>query len=159
PIYDPLTGDTGANLGKGRTAFAGNIIPQSRINPVIGKITPFIPKNNIDGVDQNYFLNRPTLYNLHKMDAKINSTATSKLRTSGRWGYQPYYNFQAAIYGDTLGGSGSVGNSQSGAGNYLQNGATLAISGSATYIVSPTLVIDGTFGVTQGHQLLFPNLT
>ena len=32
----------------------------------------------------------------------------------------------------------------------------MAISGSATYIVSPTFVVDATFGVTQGHQLLFP---
>ena len=31
-----------------------------------------------------------------------------------------------------------------GACNYLQHGATLAVSGSVTYIFSPTLVIDGT---------------
>ena len=46
-----------------------------------------------------------------------------------------------------------------GAGNYLQNGATLAVSGSVTYVFSPTLIVDGTFGVTQPHQLLFPTMT
>jgi hypothetical protein len=159
PVYDPMTGGTGADTGKGRTAFPGNMIPASRINPVITKIVPFIPKNNIDAVNNNYYLNRPTVYNLHKMDSKVDYNATQKLRLSGRWGYQPYYNFQAPIYGETLGGVGSVGNSQSEAGNYLQYGATLAISATGTYVASPTLVIDGTFGVTQAHQLLFPNLT
>ncbi|HXJ42012.1 MAG TPA: TonB-dependent receptor, partial [Bryobacteraceae bacterium] len=159
PVYDPRTGGTGSAVGTGRTAFPGNQIPTSRVSPVIQKLIPFIPKNNIDGVVNNYYLDRPTLYNLHKIDTKVDYTATQKLRFSGRWGYQPYYNFQGAIYGDTLGGSGSVGNSQSGAGNYLQNGATMGLSGSGTYVMSPSFIIDGTFGVTQGHQLLFPNLT
>ena len=102
-------------------------------------------------------MNRPTVYNFHKIDTKVDYTASQKLRLSGRWGYQPYYNFQAPIYGEFLGGSG--GFPQSGAGNYLQNGATLAISGSGTYVVSPTFVVDATFGITQAHQLLFPNKT
>ncbi len=102
----------------------------------------------------NNFVNQGQVYNLHKIDTKIDYTATSKLRVSGRYGYQPYYNRQDPIYGMFLGGSG--GFASAGAGNYLQNGATLAVSGSATYIVSPTFVLDATFGVTQAHQLLFP---
>ena len=64
---------------------------------------------------------------------------------------------QQPIYGSFLGGSG--GFPTAGAGNYLQNGATLAVSGSGTYTVSPTFLVDATFGITQAHQLLFPTST
>ena len=50
-------------------------------------------------------MNRKTIYNLHKIDTKFDYNATSKLRLSGRWGKQPYYNFQQPIYGEVLGGS------------------------------------------------------
>ena len=109
---------------------------------------------NPSATQNNNFVSQAQVYNLHKIDTEVDYTANSKLRVSGRFGYQPYYNLQQPIYGPFLGGSG--GFPSAGAGNYLQNGATLAISGSATYIVSPTFVIDATFGVTQGHQLLFP---
>ena len=39
-IYDPLTG---APNGAGRTQFAGNIIPDSRISPIVKKLIPHIP--------------------------------------------------------------------------------------------------------------------
>ena len=119
------------------------------------KLLPHFPSVTYPNLTQNNaFINQGQVYNLHKIDTKIDYTATSKLRVSGRYGYQPYYNKQDPIYGDFLGGSG--GFSSAGAGNYLQHGATLAVSGPATYIVSPTFVLDATFGVTQGHQLLFP---
>ncbi|HXJ40801.1 MAG TPA: carboxypeptidase-like regulatory domain-containing protein, partial [Bryobacteraceae bacterium] len=153
-IYDPTTG---AANGTGRNPFPGKLIPASRVNPITAKMLQYFPATNLPGVNNNYYLNRPTVYNLHKIDTKVDYTASQKLRLSGRWGYQPYYNFQAPIYGEFLGGSG--GFPQSGAGNYLQNGATLAISGSGTYVFSPSFVVDATFGITQAHQLLFPNKT
>jgi len=153
PIYDPATGDV--TTGRGRTPFVGNIVPASRFDPVIAKLLPLFPGvTNPSATQNNNFVSQAQVYNLHKIDTKVDYTANSKLRVSGRFGYQPYYNLQQPIYGSFLGGSG--GFASAGAGNYLQNGATLAISGSATYIVSPTFVIDATFGVTQGHQLLFP---
>jgi hypothetical protein len=154
PIYDP---NTGAANGTGRTPFPGQIIPQSRISPIVQKLIPNFPATNLPGVVNNYYVNRPTVYNLHKIDTKVDYTATQKLRLSGRWGYQPFYNLQQPLYGQFLGGSG--GFASSGAGNYLQNGATLAISGSGTYVLNPTFVIDATFGITQAHQLLFPTST
>jgi hypothetical protein len=154
PIYDP---NTGAANGTGRTPFPGNIIPQSRINPIISKIIPLIPPTNLPGVINNAYLNLPAVYNLHKIDTKADFTATSKLRASFRYGKQPYYSQFAPMYGPILGGSGGPGSC--GACNYLQNGATVAISGSGTYVASPTLVIDSTFGTTRPHQLLFPTQT
>ena len=105
----------------------------------------------------NYYTNRSTIYNLHKIDTKLDYNVTSKLRVSGRFGYQPYYNFQTPFYGETLGGSGAF--AQSGAGNYLQHGAGLAVSASGSYVISPTFIVDAAWGKTSSHQLLFPNLT
>jgi len=163
PIYDPLTGIVGnclpggnaADCARDRTPFAGNIIPKNRFDPVTLRIIPDIPATNIPGSINNYYMNRLTIYNLHKIDTKFDYNATSKLRLSFRYGKQPYYNFQQPIYGEVLGGS--AGFPQSGAGNYLQHGHGITVSGSANYVASPTLVIDGTFGYVSSHQLLFPN--
>lgn len=156
PIYDP---NTGAKDGTGKTPFPSNQIPTSRIDPVTLKIIPNIPMTNVGGaaVINNYYTNRLTIYHLHKIDTKLDYNVRSKLRLSGRFGYQPYYNFQTPFYGEILGGSGGFG--QSGAGNYLQHGAALAVSGSGSYIASPTLVIDASWGKTSSHQVLMPNLT
>ncbi|HMF77027.1 MAG TPA: TonB-dependent receptor [Bryobacteraceae bacterium] len=151
-IYNPLTGN--AN-GTGRTPFPGNIIPTNMFDPVVVKLLPHFPAVTNPNLSlNNDFVNQSYVYNLHKIDTKIDYVASQKLRISGRYGYQPYYNVQQPIYGEFLGGSGGL--STCGACNYLQHGATLAISGSATYVASPTLVFDATFGVTQAHQLLFP---
>ena len=163
PVYDPLTGVVGNCLAGGnasqcatdRTPFPGNIIPKSRFDAVTNRIIPDIPKTNIDGSINNYYMNRLTIYNLHKVDTKFDYNATSKLRLSFRYGKQPYYNFQQPIYGEVLGGS--AGFPQSGAGNYLQHGHGVSVTGSINYVASPTLVIDGSFGYIKSHQLLFPN--
>jgi hypothetical protein len=152
PIYDPTTGTPD---GQNRTPFTDNIIPQSRIDPVVKRIIANIPATNLPGVVNNLYMDRAVVYNLHKTDTKVDYNATSRLRLSGRWGKQPYYNTFQPIYGEVLGGNG--GFPQSGAGNYLQHGAGLAWAGQATYVASPSLVIDGTFGVIKSHQILLPN--
>jgi len=155
PIYDPLTGTSD---GKGRTPFTGNRVPANRFDPVVAKLLPHFPAVTFPNLSvANDYVNQGTVYNLHKMDTKFDYVTTDRLRFSGRWGYQPYYNLQQPIYGPFLGGNG--GFPTAGAGNYLQHGATLAVSGSGTYTVSPTFLVDATFGVTQAHQLLFPTST
>jgi hypothetical protein len=129
PIYDPNTGNQ--LTGQNRTPFPGKIIPASRVDPVVAKLLPHFPTvSNPNATQQNNFVNQGQVYNLHKIDTKVDYTATPKLRVSGRYGYQPYYNLQQPIYGDFLGGSG--GFPSAGAGNYLQHGATLAISGNGS---------------------------
>ena len=62
---------------------------------------------------------------------------------------QPYSEVQATIFGDVLSGSN----------NHLQRGSTFSTATSVDYVASPTLVIDGTWGLTWQHQVLFPPLT
>jgi len=155
PIYDPNTGNAD---GTGRTPFPGNIIPADRISPIVQKLIPFFPKPNLPGITNNYNLNQGNSYNLHKIDTKIDYVATSKLRVSGRYAYQPYNSVQQPLYGPVLGGAsdGWPAFAAAQAGNFKEHGATLAVSASATYVASPTLIFDATFGVTRSHQLLFP---
>jgi hypothetical protein len=161
PIYDPNTGvQSGPNAGQGRTPFPGNKIPAGRLDPIIGKLTPLVPAPNLPnaGIQNNLNLNQGSVYNLHKIDTKIDYIATHKLRVSGRYGYQPYYNVQEPLFGLVLGGESASwpAFASAGSGQYIQHGATLAISGSATYVASPTLVLDGTFGLTEAHQIMVP---
>lgn len=154
PIYDPATGTPD---GKGRTRFPGNIIPQNRISPVVQKIIPSIPAANTGGygaVVNNYYYTQPSFYNLHKIDTKEDYVVNSKLRLSGRVGYQPFNSQYDPLYG-AMGGSGAL--SQAGTGNYLQHGAGSIYSGSGTYVASPTFVVDATVGKTSSHQILLPN--
>jgi hypothetical protein len=156
PIYDPATGTA---TGTGRTPFPGNVIPASRFDAVALKIIPLIPATNTGGgaaVNNNFYINDANVYNLHKIDTKLDYIVTSKFRLSGRFGYEPYYNTQQPIYGNILGGASAF--ATAGAGNFLQHGSGLAVSGSGSYIISPTFVVDATWGKTSSHQILWPNL-
>ncbi len=156
PIYDPQTGNAD---GTGKTPFPGSIIPISRFDPVSLKIIPNIPATNVGGaaVVNNFFINDANVYNLHKIDTKVDYVFSAALRISGRFGYEPYYDYQQPIYGDTLGGSSAF--ATAGAGNYLQHGAELAQGASGSYIISPTFIIDASYGKTSSHQILMPNLS
>jgi Carboxypeptidase regulatory-like domain/TonB dependent receptor len=161
PIYDPMTGvQSGPNAGQGRTAFPGNKIPADRLDPIIAKLTALVPPPNDPsaGIQNNLNLNQGSTYHLHKIDTKFDYIATHKLRISGRYGYQPYYNLQEPLFGPVLGGESASwpAFASAGSGQYIQHGATLAVSASATYVASPTWVIDGTFGITQAHQIMVP---
>jgi hypothetical protein len=48
-IYDPFSTTIGANGALVRTAFPGNIIPASRLNPVAVKVFSYVPSGNIVG--------------------------------------------------------------------------------------------------------------
>ena len=75
PIFDPFTasGTTGA-----RTAFAGNVIPSPRINPVAAKYATFYPAPNRPNTESNYFTNqlRPYDYNavMGRLEHNFNSS-------------------------------------------------------------------------------------
>jgi hypothetical protein len=153
-IYQP---NTGTATGAGKTPFPGNLIPKSMISPQLATIIPIVPAPNLPGVLNNYNSLFGTLYNLHRWDTKVDYNATSKLRVSGRFGYQPYYNFQNPPFGQVLGGGalGGVG-SLTNTTSPLQHGATEAISVAATYVASPTFIIDTTYGITQQHEFQVP---
>ncbi len=143
-IYDPTTG---AANGTGRTPFPDKIIPASRISGIAKKLVDLVPQPNAaNALVANYYVNTPILYDLQRFDFKTDWNANSKLRFVGRFARQPYNNVQETIFGPVLGGSP----------NHLQYGATTVPSATATYVASPSIVIDATFGVQNVQQTLFP---
>jgi len=161
-LYDPFTGNPD---GTGKSPFPGNVIPQSRFNPIIAqKVLPFIAQLNQPNygaptaIQNNLYKTQSNRYNLHKIDTKFDYIATSKLRVSARFSKQPYKSTLNPLFGLPLGGASNNWPAffNFGNGNYYEHGAVTAISGSATYVFSPSLVADATFGMTSAHQWLIP---
>ena len=147
PIYDP---QTGATNGTGRTAFAGNIIPSERIDPIALKLISLMPLPNLRNADgsvpstNNLFLAAPFIFNRWTVDTKMNWNATSKLNIFGRYSQLDFYTFNEPVYGDVLQGM-PINGGNPGTGT----GGTYNFSAGGTYSFSQTLAADAHFGYVR----------
>lgn len=156
-LYDPATGNAD---GTGKQLFAadparpgcaaGKCIPVSRISPIVKKLLDLYPDPNqvLNGnpYTSNYYVTTPLINRLHRTDTKMDWNATSKLKFAGRLGWSPYIVSQQPSLGPVLGGS-----------NFPpQSGTVWASAVNATYIISPTFVVDATWGLTTGNQYVKP---
>ena len=145
PIYDPATGDA---TGSNRVAFPGNIIPAARISPIVSKIINLTPLPNLEGLSNNFYATGPFTFDRRTIDTKINYNASPKLSMFGRFGMLHYSDYAPQVFGDALGGppiSAFGGNPGHGQGN------TYSLTAAATYVLTPTFVIDAYFGWTQAQ--------
>ena len=86
-IYDPTTGvQSGPSAGLDRVAFPGNIIPPSRISPIVNLIQAKIPTIS-DSVfrDNNFFAGGGFLFDRHTVDTKFNYNINEKWTAYGRY--------------------------------------------------------------------------
>jgi Carboxypeptidase regulatory-like domain/TonB dependent receptor len=140
PIYDPATGVNGV----GRTAFAGNIIPQDRIDATARKIIGLLPMPNLPGETNNYFAQAPFEFNRWTFDSKVNWNATEKLNIFGRYSHLDFWTFNEAVYGDVLQGVPIAGGNPGTGQGYTAN-----FSAGGTYVFSQGLVADAHFGYVR----------
>jgi len=140
-MYDPMTGTA---TGTGRTAFPGNIIPQSRLDPIALKIQQLYPLPNLSGIANNYYATGDYLVNRHKFDGKINYNATRKLTVVARLGMLDYHIFNPDMFGDNGNGVNSAATRDGNMDGTVFNGTV-----SGTYIVNPHIVFDSYFGLTR----------
>ncbi len=84
-IYDPSSNFTfnGQTL---RNPFPGNIIPQSRIDPVVAKVQALIPTPTNSGLINNLVVNDPLLTHVFVPSLKLDHTINEKTRMSIYWG-------------------------------------------------------------------------
>jgi carboxypeptidase family protein len=82
-IYDPLTGDID---GRGRQAFAGNVIPASRISAIAQRINVFYPLPNRAGTSSNYFKEWVSTFKRNQYDVKVNWNRSSTHQVWGKLG-------------------------------------------------------------------------
>jgi hypothetical protein len=149
PIYDPLSG---AANGTGRTAFAGNIIPANRLDPTAQKLLALLPTPTNGNLTDNYFATAPFIFNRQKVDAKVTANPTAKLTFAGRLGWLHHEFNSPPVFG-AAGGvpvSDAAGKQQFGSGN------TYSITGSASYVATPSLIVDAYTGVTKMYAISEP---
>ena len=139
PIYDPLTG---AANGSGRTAFTGNLIPRERFDPIALKLLADLPLPNQPGLANNYYATGNYTFDRHNIDAKVNYNPTNALGLVARIGWLGYEFRNPPMFG-SLGGL-PVNSTAAKAGTGL--GDTYTFTGSASYVVSPTFLIDAYLG-------------
>jgi hypothetical protein len=144
-IYDPNTGNAD---GTGRLAFAGNIIPASRIDPaaktILGRINTAGFLNN-DGVlaTNNYIAGGATKLDRDTIDSKVNYMPNNKLTIFGRYSISRTVLFDPPVLGDAMGGAsggGQVGQAPSRIQNFGLGG---------TYTLSARMLLDANFGYTR----------
>src|SRR5581483_4141839 len=151
-VYDPLTGNTAT--GVGRTPFAGNIIPQNRLDPISLKILQLIPAPNLPfnvaAPSNNYFASLPFYKNTDYTDEKVDYTISDKDRLSGRFSFQKPVIFQAPIFG-AAGGPGNSGFQGTGIQKTYSSGVNW------NHIFSPTLLMEFRVGVAHYHNEATPS--
>jgi hypothetical protein len=141
PIYNPFTG---AADGSGRTAFAGNVIPAAMLDPTVQKLIATLPLPTNDRLVDNYFATAPFTFTRQKVDAKVNVNPTSKLTLSGRVGWMHHRFDSPPMFGELGGVPVSEASGKQGIGT----GNTVTITGSASYLATPTFIVDTYTGGT-----------
>jgi hypothetical protein len=145
-VYDPATG---SSTGAGRTPFAGNQIPGSRISPIAAKILGFIPAPTRSGLSANF--EKPTSQgkNIDQFDVKVDYVATLKDRLFVRYSFQRATVFDPGLYGPNGGIYGGPHNS-----GFQGSGPSRNQSPGLNYsrIFGPTLVMEVRFGIVRNRN-------
>jgi hypothetical protein len=150
-IFDPFSGNTD---GTGRSVFSSNgqvnVIPQARMNGPMQKMLALVPLPNRDGDTTNYFNQATQPLNRNNIDAKVNWNRNERNQLWFK------YSMMDALVSGQFGLGQAGGDCLCGGG--LGEGHTLVqIAGiGQTYTVSPTFLIDGTFGWTRFGQDVNP---
>lgn len=155
-VFDPATGDGRkvADGGTPRTAFANNLIPISRVNPIsldilkrvnaaaaqYGKLNTSLP---MSAPANNYSSNLPFQRSTDSWDTKIDYTLNERNHVSGRFSWQRAKLFQAPAFGDFLGGPAG--------GGFQGTGIQTSYSTGVNYdhVFSPTLFTEVRVGVAH----------
>ena len=140
-IYDPLTGNAD---GTGRTPFAGNQIPQSRISSAAATLTSLLPSlTRPSATTNNYDAFGVTQYNRNSWDYKVNYNSSDKQMIWGRYSFSPMTIVSPFVLG-TAEGDAFNGGQPNNAGGLIQTTAT-----GFTRTLSPTLLLDANIGYTR----------
>jgi len=141
-IYDPTTGTA---TGTGRTPFANNVIPASKISSAAAKMTALLPEPNINGtaISNNYFATGDLAFTRDNVDMKINYSPGQKSSIFGRYSIAPSLIFDPQVFGPA--GGQAIDGGQPGNGP----GRIQSVSIGGTYSFTPTLLLDGNSGFTR----------
>ncbi|MGH9161460.1 MAG: hypothetical protein ACRD2X_15955, partial [Vicinamibacteraceae bacterium] len=135
-VYDPRTGHPD---GTGRQPFPGNRIPSDRMHAISQRVQELYPEPNLDGDIRNFFRQEQESVDRSNYDGKINWNRTS---THQLWG--KFSHMDALVSDQFFLGTPENG----GAGDTKVYQATVG----TTWTLSPTVVLDATFGFSRQDQ-------
>jgi len=111
-IYDPTSTALQSNGTYLRTAFPGNIIPTSEINPVSAKAASFYPATNLAGNPvtgvNNYVYTPEQRVSIDKYDIRGDLNLTDKTKIFNRFSQERDQRFTPGAMPGDIGGGGSV---------------------------------------------------
>jgi hypothetical protein len=169
-IYDPKTGDTAdcqggtnsGNCGNGRTPFANNQIPLSRLMTPVNDSNIGLtvlqdldtiarnPKDNLASAayiagqtSNNFSQNSPFSKDSISYDIKSDYDISQKDHLTGRFSHQTTNTFQAPLFGSFLGGPTAGGFEATGTASAYSTG------GNYDHVFSPTLFTEARIGVAH----------
>ncbi len=148
-IYDPATG---AADGTGRTPFAGNLIPNSRLSPQAVALLQQFPNPTSTGLLNNFAAGGNGVFNNDQFNVRIDDQTTSKLHTFGRYSFANYTLTGVGAFGD-LGGNGFGTGGFAGASKSRDQ----SIAGGFDYAFRPSVLTDFRFGYVRYHVNVVPN--
>lgn len=143
-IYNPYTTNP---TTKARTAFPGNIIPPSLLDPVAVKMAAYYPLPNTGpagALTNNFLSNEPVRLSQDVYSLRVDQNVSQKYHVSGRYAYsrtpltQPDYFHNVATSG-----TGAVGTTTFTNQSFSLNNI---------YQVSPTLLINANYGFARWFQ-------
>ncbi len=143
-LYDPLTGDSN---GRGRSPFPNNTVPSRRLSPIALRMQQRVPLPNRPGLNSNYFASDTQALDRDNYDVKINWARNQKHTLWVKYGAMNAL-VKCAFGLGKAGGSGLCNGGGSGVGDTFVHTATVG----NTYVVSPTLLIDQSFGYSRLWQ-------
>jgi hypothetical protein len=148
-IFDPTTGNPD---GTGRTAFAGNLIPNSRLSSQAVALLQQFPNPASAGLINNFAAGGNGIFNNDQFNVRMDYQATSKLHTFGRYSFANYTLTGAAAFGD-LGGNGFGTGGFAGASKSRDQ----SVAAGFDYAFRPSVLTDVRFGYVRYHVGVEPN--
>lgn len=150
-IYDPLTA---ADDGTGnfiRQAFAGNVIPANRINPVSARVasywtSPNLTPSNPNTNANNFFGAGKSASNSHQFDTRIDQNFSQRFSMFGRLSYNVSDNAPVNFFGNAGTPSGD-GPSRTTNWNATFN---------ANYTLNPTTIFNFNYGFGRFNNQRVP---
>jgi hypothetical protein len=145
-IYDPMSAELSAATA-GRLQFPNNVIPADRIHSISRTLLAMYPLPNVEGtgaggLTNNYRTVRSSTTDRHNFDFKVNWNRT---RSHQLWGKVSHMN---ALVDDLF--TFPIGASDDDGGDTK----VLHVAAGHTWTLSPTLLLDGSFGIATQDQFV-----
>ncbi len=154
-IFDPASGAAPAN----RVAFAGNIIPASRLSPQTQNLLKLIPGPNINAaLDQpNFASSGGVRSDDDAFNIRIDHYTTEKLHTFGRYSMQDFRTVAPGSFGLVAGGPGLDASGSTNAYAGASDSRNHSLAAGFDYNLKPTLLTDFRFGFMKYYVFGQPN--